>query len=243
MPYLTLPQVVRFAKKFKDKLSVSGMEENIQLSAMNMTKSVKSEVIRLKVKSEHGEPLEMSRVFVIDDIPIRNVKVDTKRFNHLKELNLNLYRSGNVEADILIGQDNAEALLPLEVRKGKRGDPFAVRTIIGWSLNGAHSMPNHHQLRNKAISHFVSKVTINDEISKLWEMENEGLEECQTAWSQEDKSVIDLWDRKCRKVNGHYEIPIPWKDKSEKLPNNFNLAKGRLDNLVKRLRRDKMYDK
>ena len=43
------------------------------------------------------------------------------------------------------------------------------------------------------------------------------------GWSHEDKSVIDLWDRDCVKVDGHYQLPIPWKNRDSPLPNNFRL--------------------
>ena len=40
------------------------------------------------------------------------------------------------DTDILIGQDNSEALVPLQVVQGNKGEPFGVKTILGWSLHG-----------------------------------------------------------------------------------------------------------
>ena len=88
------------------------------------------------------------------------------------------------------------------------------------------------KISRKVISNFVSCQTIDD-VSKLWRIENEGLE-C-SSWSQEDKSVIKLWDQEHRMVDGHYELPIPWRNMLEPLPNNFPVAKSRLDSLHKRL--------
>ena len=72
------------------------------------------------------------------------------------------------------------------------------------------------------------------------EIENEGLDDCQ-AWSIEDKAVIDLWDREVKKVNGNFELPIPWKDRSQTLPNNFVVAKKRIDSLFKKFDHDADY--
>jgi hypothetical protein len=36
---------------------------------------------------------------------------------------------------MLIGADHPEVLMPLEVRKGQEG-PYAVRSVLGWTLNG-----------------------------------------------------------------------------------------------------------
>ena len=60
---------------------------------------------------------------------------------------------------------------------------------------------------------------LESEVSEMWDFENERFDEC--SWSQHDKDVIELWDSESRKVDGHFEIPIPWKDRNEPLPNNF----------------------
>ena len=148
------------------------------------------------------------------------------------------YQGDNVTVDLLIGQDNAEALVPLEVRRGKPGEPYAIRTLFGWCISGQSPVKVPSR---KVISNFISTSLIQDNVSRLWEMENEGLE-C-SSWSHEDKLVTDLWDREHRKVDGHYELPIPWRDRSEPLPNNFIVAKSRLDNLHKKLVREDLYDR
>jgi hypothetical protein len=37
---------------------------------------------------------------------------------------------------LLIGQDVPDALVPLDVRRGPKGSPYATKTLLGWSLNG-----------------------------------------------------------------------------------------------------------
>ena len=72
-----------------------------------------------------------------------------------------------------------------------------------------------------------------DDIHKLWDIENGAFTD--STLSVEDKKVLDLWDSTCCLVDGHYMLPIPWKNPNEPLPNNFSVAIKRLDNLVKRL--------
>ena len=64
-------------------------------------------------------------------------------------------------------------------------------------------------------------------------MENEGIKKDDTVWSQEDRKVIELWDRECKLINGHYVIPIPWRNKEELVPNNISVAMYRLKSLNK----------
>ena len=66
-------------------------------------------------------------------MPIKTSTVNMSKYEHMKGLPL---VQGGRAVELLIGQDNAEAMIPLEVRKGKLADPFAVKTILGWTMNG-----------------------------------------------------------------------------------------------------------
>jgi len=57
---------------------------------------------------------------------------------HLADLEISKVPPG-AKADMIIGQDNADLLVPLEVRHGPGGEnaPFAIRTRLGWVLNGS----------------------------------------------------------------------------------------------------------
>ena len=89
------------------------------------------------------------------------------------------------------------------------------------------------KINQKVISHFVTTFPARESVEKLWEIENEGIKKDDTVWSQEDRKVIELWDRECKLINGHYEIPIPWRNKEELVPNNISVAMYRLKSLNK----------
>ena len=66
----------------------------------------------------------MNNVLVVDSIPVENSSIsDVSKYNHLKDLTF----AHESNADILIGQDNSAALVPLEVRTGPVGAQFATR--------------------------------------------------------------------------------------------------------------------
>ena len=71
----------------------------------------------------------MKNIFVIDCIPTTSYAMDVNMYHHLEGLDLVNPFHGTV--DILIGQDYASCFLPLEVCKGTRDEPYAVRTPIG----------------------------------------------------------------------------------------------------------------
>ena len=71
---------------------------------------------------------------------------------HLADLEMPTTESNQV--DLLIGQDHSELLVPLEVRTGKYKEPFAIRTNLGWVINGNL---NVHNTTQPCSIHFVRK--------------------------------------------------------------------------------------
>ena len=63
------------------------------------------------------------------------------------------------------------------------------------------------------------------------------------AMSCDDKKVIELWDRESVWENGHYTIPIPWRQERPNFPNNKFVAQRRLDSTVRKLERTGLMEK
>ena len=64
--------------------------------------------------------------------------------------------------------------------------------------------------------------------------------------SRDGKKAMELFESSCAKSNGRYAIGLPWKKDSAHLPNNYPLAKCRLESLERSLAKNrdkaKMYD-
>ena len=224
-------------RKLADCLGLSGQVKEFTLNTLNKSnESIHSEIVNFHVFSADGrESLNLGNVIVVDRIPVRSTHGDLSVYKHLHDLPL----SGcSAEVQILIGQDHAEALAPLELRRGSKGEPFAVRTLLGWTLHGPASVVN--TVSRKIVSHFISASTcVGHDINTLWNIENSGIEDL--SWSVEDKKVVELWDRECKLVEGRYQIPIPWKP-GVCIPNNFKVALSRLRSNKRSLLKKGIFD-
>ena len=225
------------------RLGISGKTEEYTLNTLQGSQCKTSEYVSLSLSGSAGstcndETIVMSKVYVIDEIPVNNSVINLDRYSHLTDVPLS--KQDNVKVDILIGLDNTEALVPLEIRKGGKGEPFAVKTLLGWYVSGR--MPLDRPSK-KIISHFISVQNIENDVSKLWTIENDGLDGYQESWSQEDKHVINLWDEECVLKDSHYILPIPWRDRSEPLPNNYVVARVCLESLLKKLKSNGLMDR
>ena len=73
-----------------------------------------------------------------ESLPIKEENVatvsDLDAWPHLRGVSLPTATTTDVE--LLIGQDCPECLVPRIVISGRKGEPYAVRTNLGWTLNG-----------------------------------------------------------------------------------------------------------
>ena len=125
------------SKRLVDELKLQGAKMSYKLQTLHGSKDCFSEAVDFQVSSRNGtQCLYLKIVLVVDDIPVENSSIsDLSRYPHLKDLAF----SQESQVDVLIGQDNSAALVPLDVRSGHEGTPFATLTKMGWTLNGSAS--------------------------------------------------------------------------------------------------------
>ena len=216
------------------KLQLQSTNVSFSLNTLSDSKQVSSGMVSFKISSLDGSKcLHVSNVFIIDEISLQTTFPSSIEFPHLKGKQ---FLASGQQVNLLIGQDNSEALIPLEVSTGAPGEPFACRTLFGWSLNGPDR--EFRKVNRDVTSNFITSDVQND-LNGLWNVEVEGLSSGpdELSPSIQDKRVLELWGREKRMVDGHYQLPIPWKPNID-VPNNFSHALSRLkslkSNLVKR---------
>ena len=122
------------SKRLMNELKLQSATMSCQLRTVHGTDNCCGTFLNLQVTPPDGaRSLQMNNVLVVDEIPMARYSPDNiSSYPHLKGLNF----TQCTQVDLLVGQDNSEALVPIEVRRGPVGAPFAVLTMMGWSLNG-----------------------------------------------------------------------------------------------------------
>ncbi|MCP3853380.1 MAG: hypothetical protein GY698_01430, partial [Actinomycetia bacterium] len=122
-------------KRLAEKLGIRGKPINLELSTLNQKQISKTFVVPNLIVSSltDNDMLILKNVCILDHIPIKKTSLDFKKFDHLKGLPV---ETEVMDIDILIGQDNSEALIPLEVVQGCKDEQYAVKTVLGWSIHG-----------------------------------------------------------------------------------------------------------
>ena len=225
------------SEALREKLGVPGRHEKMRLTTLeNYDTPIDTFAVTLQVTDMNDDNiLVMKHVVTRPKFHVSsNCLVSQKeltRWPHLCDIPLPDIDAR--EAHLLIGQDNPLALTPKEVREGGPGTPYAVRTILGWTLNGPIG---NGQTKNVA-SHFTE--TDNDLqrlVERFWKIDDIGSNE--PAMSISDQKVVSMWEQSLCIDEGHYSLDIPFKIRPPCLPDNKVIAEHRLSLLGRRLSRD-----
>lgn len=232
-----------------EKLGKGGRTIQLHMDTMNCKTKQSVSEIDLEIMSvgvRKNRRLILSDVIVIAQLPhslseAAATAKEVNRWDHLRDIEVPT--SDTDEVELLIGNDAPQALTPLEVRTGRDGSPFAIRTLLGWVVNGPMT---YHCLRPQTTGCMMSAVAtsyadqrLEDQVKLFWELETSHTNNDENlALSAEDERVLKLWSSTICSVDGHYQLPIPFREEFPGLPSNKILAERRLSGLRRRLVRN-----
>jgi len=228
------------------KLGLSGEPVNLSLSTMSENSNPEAVEVSLEVTAATGakrsrRAVMLPKVYALETFPSLTESIalrsDIAQWKHLKDLD---FGEGQ-DVSILIGEDVSQALMPLEVRRGKDNEPYAVRTALDWTVNGPMSEKTGSA---NALCSFICasqsiEPSLDAQVQQFWKLDTgDVVADSELQPSVNDKKVMDLWERSVTKVHGHYQLDIPFVSNPPELQNNRALAECRLECLARRLSRD-----
>ena len=222
-------------------LKARGRTERLSLTTLEKeSNETTAQVISLRISNLDGsDELTIPQVFARPNLRLSSsnlvTEAEVQKWPHLKDQPLHHAEIDDVA--LLIGQDCPEALMPLTTIPGGKGEPYAVRTRLGWSVSGPVS---NSVARLSSSSHYISNEgLLQEKVDRFWKLESSGIYEQEKSISVDDRRVLALWDEKVSFSGGHYVLPIPFKSSTLKLPDNRQMAEKRLSSLRRKLEKNK----
>ncbi|XP_064646159.1 uncharacterized protein LOC135499344 [Lineus longissimus] len=223
-----------------DELAVDGKDSLLALTTLgSKCQQVPTKVAALEVMDMDEKCLvQLPFVYSRPELPAPNEAVMAReasdKWPHLRDLDLP--RVAPTCVKLLIGQDIPEALLPMEVRQGNPGEPYATKTALGWTLNGPMGQQSLGNVTTTC-NFIAADHRLERQLERIWELERSSDDDI-LALSVEDRRVVQTWTDSVSQVDGHYQLPIPFRDSNPRLSNNVVMAKHRLDSLQRKFERD-----
>ena len=151
--------------------------------------------------------------------------------------------AGSSTIDILLGNDYYNDFVKPHRRQLAPG-LYLLDTHLGWMISGrltltsadAHLSTDAPATTDPSLL-IVPSTSSTDApaLDQYWRMETIGISD--SPYDSDDAAAQSLFDKSIAHTDGRYEVGWPWKPDHD-LPDNYQLAKGRLTSLLRRLRRD-----
>ncbi|XP_043222567.1 uncharacterized protein LOC122381883 [Amphibalanus amphitrite] len=232
------------SRSLLDELGVVGEDTKISMTTASVeNQELDSRVVRgLKVASLDGDNMiPLPPTYTLSAIPVKHEDMasseDVDQCAQLRGIELPRI---DAEIGLLIGNDCPEALQPVEIRRSRNGGPYAIRTDLGWVVQG----PRHNSLldgrRVKVNRVQVDKMKLDEMLVNMYDKEfPEKISATEKGPSEEDRRWMEKVTRSCkRQANGHFQIGLPFRDTDPAMPNNKTCAQRRLVGLKKKLEKD-----
>ena len=155
-------------------LKARGRTERMSLTTLEKENNeTTAQVISLRISNLDGsDEITIPQVFARPNLRLSSsnlvTEAEVRKWPHLKDLPLHHAEIDDVA--LLIGQDCPEALMPLTTIPGGKGEPYAVRTRLGWSVSGPVS---NSMVKLPSTSHYISSESLlQEKVEHSWQLES-----------------------------------------------------------------------
>ncbi|XP_065140047.1 uncharacterized protein [Paramisgurnus dabryanus] len=256
-------------KKEPVKLKISTITSKTKVVSSHKLNGLQVRGIQSEVK------IKLPTTYTRDYIPVNRSHIPTcetaKNWPHLEHLADEMAPALDCEVGLLIGYNCPQALLPRDVLSGNEDQPFAQRSVLGWSIIGYNHYDRQNYEDEVGVSHriilkqvlpagershklksevcFIHRNKVKEmitpaEVLKVFESDFIERKNEEVSTSQEDLRFLAKLHKGIKQTqDGHYQMPLPFKGERPELPNNKACAEHRLKSLEKRLKREEQYHK
>ena len=250
----------------REELGLQGPEILLELGTMHAVETVETQKIEGLVVSHNKQEMEipLPKCYSRQQIPVQRDQIPrpeiAKKWKHLRQIaeEIPSYKE-DLPVGILIGNNCIQAIKPRNIIPGEPNDPYAIQTALGWGIIGAicgkasntmgnvdHAGCHRIATTENGSSWFVredqyKEVITPQRIGRMFEQDFSDTM-ADKLLSQDDIKFMDMTTKGIHKTDdGHYEMPLPFRNRSSELPCNKRLAETRLVQLKKRFERDPEY--
>ncbi len=230
------------------KLNLTGTRSSILLRTLGQEKSVDTFMLRgLQISNLDGQTfMDLPELYTQGSMPVSKNNILTQ-----EDLNDWPYLEGikipsiNKEVELLIGINASNLMEPWEIINSQGGGPYAVKTLLGWVVNGPLRGGNSD--RGKigcpvVTANRTSVARLEDLLIAQYNQEfNEKLSEDDVTMSRNDKQFMEIMETSIKFEAGHYCIDLPFKSFDVILPNNRSIVEQRVLSLQRKFKRNREY--
>lgn len=222
------------------KLNLKGKQTSILLRTMGQKKIVNAHVLSgLEVSGINmNDFIELPDVLTQKNMPVSTINIprqeDVDLWPYLKDVQLHDIDAG---VDLLIGTHAMQVMEPWELINSQDEGPYAVRTRVGWVINGP-LYGGRNRIKSDCSAVTSNRISVEHLQEMLVKQFNHDFKESssdeQLEMSREDAKFMNVMDNTTRLIGGHYCIDLPFREENPLMPNNRHIAEQRLQSLKRK---------
>lgn len=227
------------------QLNITGRRTNFLLHTMGQEKVVPAYALTgLEVSDlESNDFYVLPEVLTQSKMPVTADSMvtpeDLAKWPYLSRVNI---PSIKANVGLLIGTNAPKILEPWEVINSCGNGPYAIRTLLGGVVNGPLN-GNSGTLETELSSALVNRISVCKLKKMLTNQYNHEFNEKtieEKEMSREDLKFLETMERSAVLQDGKYCFKLPFRNKEVYLPNNFAVARQRIQGLRKRFLNNKL---
>ncbi len=231
------------SQELLNQLGTTGQATTLKLRTMSGETQLPSVAVNnLTISSYSGEnAIRLPKCFSREEIPVSNIQIPRadilSRFAHLQEAtdDMPAYMP-HIPVGLLIGNNCTKALEPQRVIPSTGTGPFAVKYLHGWTINGPLQFSQSESTTDSAPTVFrvdvqeirVKEIMTPNDMLRLFDSDFGDLESLSTTDklgpSKEDTRFLKMANTTAELVNGHFVLPLPFREPDVCLPPNRDQA-------------------
>lgn len=234
------------SEQLMNELNIGGKKVNIYLRTMGQEQPVSCNVITgLEVCGINSNKFfSLPEVYTQKKLPVNSDNIvtqeDISKWPYLDRVTI-----PHIEANIglLIGANASQVMEPWEIINSYGDGPYAIRTLLGWVVNGLSEASSNCEDETGTPSVTVNRISIRRLEELLQNQYNHDFNEIvveKEEMSREDLQFMEMMKNSVKMQDGHYSLRLPFRSDDVVLPNNLSVAKQRCNGLRKRLERNQL---
>lgn len=199
------------SKRLVNKLKAEGRRAKIHLRTMGLNKAVSSSIVKgLEISDLSSKHFyNLPEVFTQKEMPVSPDNIigeeELSKWPYLKDIQIPRIETN---VDLLIGTKASKLMEPWEVINSHMDGPYAVKTLLGWVING--QLQDNYRKNGNGYPAFTVNRTKIDRIEELLINQyhhdfNERSTE-QEEMSREEKRFMEIVESSIQLQEGHYVL-------------------------------------
>lgn len=172
--------------------------------------------------------------------------LNIEKYHHLADIS-NLLTYENATPTVLIGAADWYLSASREMRVGRKDEPVATKTVLGWVLHGAVSTSSkavdfiHHMSETDYAARNID--SLEALVKTQYEIDSLGIQKHVPLQNSDVTRAVNLLESSARRLSsGRFEVGLPWKENVlNNVPDSYPQALSRLNSIEKQMAKDEPF--